>query len=1374
MGVGPLDGRVGASAELGMELQVQFPSGGVSTDQGFSNQPEGTTPSARNMRPFDAATGRRRGAKRPGTRKLWSETASPSGAPVKDLGVVVFEERRVDYAIPGSGISAPTVEWEAATPANTGAVAGATDLAGNIFTIDGQSNVAVYNTAGELIHKHPVQPQELEAVIRALHYDRTGNMLLVGVSEGGASTAARIYGLKRDNTFFLREAWQIDAGGFVERIRTRAGLLYALVNDPTTGRSHVVAWRGYTTAPEEAWRRRVPYPARDFDVRELDGAIVVAAPANADRNRDPRYTNSGFVLDDDEAEWRVDRDLPDYEKRVWCRLRAQDMVGGTGDNDPLTVFADSSGNGRALTHVAGVANTAPPFLRHKALNGRATVDFQEGTRLESAVPLSAAPSSQRALMPIYKGGSGAMFLVLKVKDHSSKLYLMHQGFWADTKTTAHTNTNYFPGAHVAAQASTLTAQLPLSKNPTPGMYRGSKLISNPDDVAIVSMTWGSAPSTTQSSAQWFTVRINGEPIYSAPWDGVSIGPNSYADSSAININSSSYNWWRTVLGFPFGSLGQGAHFEVAEILVLHATDRSAIGNTLAIEDQHYPAIPHNGSVTELDRIEGALAWYYGCAHLLDDGSVSGYPHPFRLAPPAKSGAPSANYAAIADPSPMLVKYDKNRDVAWVAGSNAADVGGIGDACAWDKDGNVFSVGPRENPAGVASDPSRRWLMKLTDAGASFSVAWSKSMDPYDPTYSYPRIATDAWGNVFLPFHFDSFPVAISALGYGPDGAPILDYSIPGALNQSHAVALPPSDPDYTGNATAIDRPEFLYLFTRQEFRGTLVLGANPADGDTVTIGSTVYRFKAVLAAAYDVLIGPSLTLTLSYLLAAIQRSGATGTWYHLGTLAHPSVFGLSSSSTTLIVRSKAAAAVALASTVGAWDAAETARGGSAVFKLRLVTATPRPNATRIHHVVSVAGGDIRAREDGNEVAIAGGAGALSTSARFISSCDLFGERFYTDGVNYRVYQPRQARVVEYASKTAGEIPRRCKLIAAWRGAIMVANNDEDPQNWHLSRRRFPYDWDQARTPSTSDMSISGNNARVGRVPDVVNTIVPWSDDLLLFGCDKSWWRMTGDPMLANSSIDSMNVDFGACFGEPWCRDVNGALWVLSNQGELFRVTPSGGFEPVSRTKVRQRLRNIDLSQYHVRMSWNWRHDGIYIVLCPYGATAGNVEYLFYDARDGGFWPDDRLAAGHRIHSICNLDGDLPTDREQVWGCEDGHIRSWDDSAADDDGQIIDASIDFGPVHVVDQGQEIMLERVGALLDADQGGALLQALSSQDGARAGDLIVEAQVDPGMNDTFPFRARGNFVTVRLRNAARERMAIERVWLELDGGGMRRKRR
>lgn len=73
---------------------------------------------------------------------------------------------------------------------------------------------------------------------------------------------------------------------------------------------------------------------------------------------------------------------------------------------------------------------------------------------------------------------------------------------------------------------------------------------------------------------------------------------------------------------------------------------------------------------------------------------------------------------------------------------------------------------------------------------------------------------------------------------------------------------------------------------------------NVSDGETVTIGSTVYRFKDTMAQAYDVKIGASAAETLDNLKAAINASGTPGTEYFAGTLAHPTVVATTNTDTT--------------------------------------------------------------------------------------------------------------------------------------------------------------------------------------------------------------------------------------------------------------------------------------------------------------------------------------------------------------------------------------------------------------------------------------------------------------------------------------------
>lgn len=71
--------------------------------------------------------------------------------------------------------------------------------------------------------------------------------------------------------------------------------------------------------------------------------------------------------------------------------------------------------------------------------------------------------------------------------------------------------------------------------------------------------------------------------------------------------------------------------------------------------------------------------------------------------------------------------------------------------------------------------------------------------------------------------------------------------------------------------------------------GVLAFSANPADGDTVTIGSVVYRFKSTMSQANDIQIGSALTNTLDSLEKTINGDGEVGTDYFAGTTSPLSI-----------------------------------------------------------------------------------------------------------------------------------------------------------------------------------------------------------------------------------------------------------------------------------------------------------------------------------------------------------------------------------------------------------------------------------------------------------------------------------------------------
>jgi hypothetical protein len=71
--------------------------------------------------------------------------------------------------------------------------------------------------------------------------------------------------------------------------------------------------------------------------------------------------------------------------------------------------------------------------------------------------------------------------------------------------------------------------------------------------------------------------------------------------------------------------------------------------------------------------------------------------------------------------------------------------------------------------------------------------------------------------------------------------------------------------------------------------GSTSLGNNSPDGSTVEIGGQIYRFKNVMAAAFDVQIGLTYVQTTQNLFLAVNASGVSGTNYFAGTTKNTNV-----------------------------------------------------------------------------------------------------------------------------------------------------------------------------------------------------------------------------------------------------------------------------------------------------------------------------------------------------------------------------------------------------------------------------------------------------------------------------------------------------
>ena len=143
-----------------------------------------------------------------------------------------------------------------------------------------------------------------------------------------------------------------------------------------------------------------------------------------------------------------------------------------------------------------------------------------------------------------------------------------------------------------------------------------------------------------------------------------------------------------------------------------------------------------------------------------------------------------------------------------------------------------------------------------------------------------------------------------------------------SLSWPPLITTQPAAATATGNASAT---------------GTLTgsSSTNVSDGDTVTIGAQVYRFKTVPSQAYDIFIGGSgnSDTSLTNLADAINGTGTAGTNWYAGTVANTQVTAGALAAHAFVVTSKAAglASNAIATTksaaVLAWGAA-TLTGGT--------------------------------------------------------------------------------------------------------------------------------------------------------------------------------------------------------------------------------------------------------------------------------------------------------------------------------------------------------------------------------------------------------------------------------------------------------------
>lgn len=452
-------------------------------------------------------------------------------------------------------------------------------------------------------------------------------------------------------------------------------------------------------------------------------------------------------------------------------------------------------------------------------------------------------------------------------------------------------------------------------------------------------------------------------------------------------------------------------------------------------------------------------------------------------------------------------------------------------------------------------------------------------------------------------------------------------------------------------------------------------------------------------------------------------------------------------------------------TAGPRDTGTT--GEPSIRRHNLVTLTQSGGAPRDVHVVGVAGTKVvkitssgPQDPDGNSV--------ISSTAKYVHITSGYERCYIADGVNYFEYDPTDTDASTYGAvkrlrcSTLGSIPQRCKLVEMWHGRLVLARDPADPGRWSMSAINDVTDWDYFPQIPSAKQACSSTNTRAGRVPDIINAIAVYSDDILLFGGDRSIWQLSGDPM-SGGVLDLVTDETGMAFGRPYCKDPQGTLWFFGSTGGLFYMVPGQRPRRASVTRVEKALRSIDLGNYYVELQWNPIDEGVHIFVMPYGDGNGTlVDHWFYEV-NADAWHKDRfgLADGDDIQPTASvrIDGDLYNDRTIMIGGEDGRVRRWgvdssgnvpkNDEITTTTNKAIDSYVLMGPLVQAPINAAQLTEAAFVLAD-DQHGCNYEFFSNSTPDSLGDVVRRGRLKAGRNDRHLVRISGDHVYMRLRNA------------------------
>jgi hypothetical protein len=382
--------------------------------------------------------------------------------------------------------------------------------------------------------------------------------------------------------------------------------------------------------------------------------------------------------------------------------------------------------------------------------------------------------------------------------------------------------------------------------------------------------------------------------------------------------------------------------------------------------------------------------------------------------------------------------------------------------------------------------------------------------------------------------------------------------------------------------------------------------------------------------------------------------------------------------------------------------------------------------SRVNIDLAVAGGKLVTFTTSGPATVSGGQ-SFNAAASVVFSTQAGLNMFYVDGVGYYYYKSSTGAVATWLA-TSGTVPydspikTAARLICNYRGRIVLAGYINNPQAFYMSAQFNPFDWQYSPNPTTTTRAVNGTATLAGFTGDMINCLMPFNDDTMIFGCDHSLWRLSGD-LADGGSFDCVSQLLGTPWGRPFALDPNNLLYFMGSDCLIYKMAPGSLQDHISQ-EIRRRLQNINLSTSLVSMAWDQVNQGLAVWITPFNPATETVNY-FWEERTRAWHPDFYGLPALNPMAVYARDGDAPEDRVIFLGGRDGYLRYLDPTASTDDGTPIDSFVVVGPLMTKDL-DSVKLKSLVATL-SETSGDVTYSIHVGDSPEA--ALVSAAVDTG---------------------------------------------